>query len=50
MGPPSAPYDLKPDRLAAAVSAALSDPGRVAATRADLTARLAVNHAAIDVS
>lgn len=46
---PLVPSDeLKPDRLAAAVSAALSDPGRVAAARAELNARLAINHAAID--
>ena len=42
------PDELRADRLVAAVSASLSDPGRVAAARAELTARLAVNHAAID--
>ena len=42
------PDELKPGRLVAAVSAALSDPGRIAAARAELTARLAINHAAMD--
>lgn len=40
--------ELKPDRLAAAVSAALTDPGRAAAARAELTTRLAANDAAMD--
>lgn len=40
--------EFKADRLVAAISAVLSDPGRAAAARAELTTRLAVNHAAID--
>ena len=46
--PVVAPRRLEPDHLAPAVAAALSDPSRIAAARAELTARLAVNNAAID--
>lgn len=39
---------LEPDRLVATAAEALAHPGRVEAVRAELNARLAVNHAAID--
>lgn len=42
------PDGLNPARLAAAAADALLDPGRVGAARADLTARLSVNDAALD--
>ena len=42
------PDGLDPARLAGAVADASADPGRVTAARADLTARLSVNDAALD--